>query len=286
MKSTDQKPEWSRARGLLADLKSAARRSLSAQILLGKELLLLKKKLGFVGSGRRPKEKPQVAVIVRNWDQWCRSELGISADTGDRYIACFDYALSRAKACKTNEPEAFRLLVTPAAELTGDELDSLAAHVGRLVKWDGAAERPLTQAQILEELGIVKPSKKLEGGDTSAFKKGDRQMTLEEWAKESFEQIPMKFDDLESEILRIKGSPLYAEVLTSLELDSPDAVASLVGIKESLQSVLDKAKACLERVLKGDLAKMLETVEGAIEEKMHGPAPKRSRKKTSHVASK
>lgn len=272
MKTSDQKSEWSRVRGLLADLKSATRRSLSAQVLLGKELLNLKRKLGFAGSGRRLIEKPQAAVFVREsrtWKAWCEAELGISDDTANRYIACFESALKRAKSRNAKEPEACRLLEIPSAELTGDELERLAACIDRLVDSE-------TQVGLLEELGIVKPSNKLAGGDTSAFQNPPRQMTLEEWAKESFQQIPREFDKLEREIFRVKDAPEYRLLLQELPIDSPeDGATSLMGIKE-----------CLERVLGGGLAKILTDVNAAIEAKMYGTAPKRSRKKSSPLVSK
>lgn len=268
MKTSDQESEWSRCRGLLADLKSATRRSLSAQVLLGKELLLLKKKLGFEGSGRRPKEKPQSAVFVRNFRQCCEEELGISDDSGNRWIACFEAALKRAKARKSKEPEACRLLEIPAAELTGDELEKLAACVDQLV--DGE-----TQAGLLEELGIVKPSSKTTGGDTSEFQTPPRHLTLGEWATETFQKIPREFDKLEREIFRIKDAPEYRLLLLELPIDSPDdGAASLMGIKE-----------CLERVLGGGLAKILTDIDSAIDAKMHGTPPKR-RKNSQTLISK
>jgi hypothetical protein len=272
MKTTDQKPEWSRARGLLAELKSATRRSLSAQILLGKELSGLKRKLGFTHGGDRKGSSPHVADLIgepRTWKKWCESELQISDDTAARWVQCFEAALKRAKVRKAKEPEAGRLLEIPAAELTGDELELLAAVVDRLVDQD-------TQAGLLEELGIVKPSKKLEGGDTSAFKKGERQMTMGEWAKEVFQRIPREFDELERGIFRIKDAPEYRLLLQELPIDSPeDGAASLMGIKE-----------CLERVLGGGLAKILADVESAIETKMHGTPPKRSRRNLATTSSK
>ena len=285
MKTTDIKSELSRARNLLEALKSSVRWSLSAQILLGRELAFIKKKLGFTPGGDRKGSSHHSGDLIRSWPDWLKQELGISPTTAVRYVACFEYARGRANAHKAKAPEAFRLLETSPDLSTEDDWHALAEHLEGLVKGDDEAN-PLTQAQIMEELGMVKPSNKIKGGDTSGSKKPVRQMTLAEWAKESFEKIPMKFDDLESEIFRIKGSPLYTDVLKSLELDSPDAVASLMGIKEGLQRVLDQAKACLERVLKGDLAKMMETVEVAIAEKMHGTPPKRSRRNLATSGSK
>lgn len=284
MKNTAQNPEWSRARGLLADLNKAARIGVSAQILLGKELSVFKRKLGFthgskerfssqvdtcpLGSFQRVTEKE----TPKTWEQWCQAELGISYKTADRYIACFEYALGRAKAHKAKVPEAFRLLVTPAAELTGDELERLAEHVSRLVMSEGLDGQPLTQRQILEELGIVKPAPRV-GGDTSAFKKPGRQMTLGEWATHIFEKIPREFDELERGIFRIKDAPDYRLLLQELPLDSPeDGAISLMGIKE-----------CLERVLSGGVGKILTDVESAIEGRMLGDLPKkRTRKLSNH----
>jgi hypothetical protein len=253
---------------LLAELKSATRRSLSAQILLGKELSSLKRKLGFLGSGRREKESRQIGDF-KSWDQYCQGELGIPDRTADRYVQCYEAALKRAKVRKSNEPEACRLLEIPAAELTGDELERLATCVDRLVDQD-------TQAGLLEELGIVKPSKKLEGGDTSAAAKPARHMTMGEWATETFQRIPREFDELERSIFRIKDAPDYRILLQELDLDSPeDGAISLMGIKE-----------CLERVLGGGLAKILADVESAIEAKMHGTPPKRSRRNLATSANK
>lgn len=270
MKSTDQTSEWSRARGLLADLKSATRRSLSAQILLGKDLASLKRKLGFTPGGDRKGSSRQIGDLIRTWPEWCAKELeGTSDRTADRWIQCFEAALKRAKARKSKEPNACRLLEIPAAELTGDELEQLETCVDRLVDQD-------TQAGLLEELRIVKPSNKLTGGDTSASAKPARQMTLEEWAKETFQRIPREFDELERDIFRIKDAPEYRLLLQELPIDSPeDGAASLMGIKE-----------CLERVLGGGLAKILKDVESAIDAKMHGTPPKRSRRKLITTSSK
>ena len=261
--STPAAPDWTRAKGLLADLKSSARRALAAQVLLGKELATCKCRLGFI-QGRHVISR-QIGESSKNWDQWCQSELQIPARTTDRWIQCFFAALKRAKARKSKEPEACRLLEIPAAELTGDELEALAKHVGRLVDHD-------TQAGLLEELGIVKNTK-LEGGATKSAKKDHAQMTLQDWATEIFSRIPREFAELEREIFRVKDAPDYRILLQELPIDSPeDGKTSLRGIKE-----------CLERVLSGGLAKVLQDVDSAIEAKMHGTPPKRKRRKSSLI---
>ncbi|RYG95365.1 MAG: hypothetical protein EON58_14310, partial [Alphaproteobacteria bacterium] len=98
MKSQKPNTDWTRAKGLLAELKSATRRSLSAQVLLGKELRFLKKKMGFQrGDADRFSSKPAQCGFgdfqrvtenetPKTWEKWCQAELGISDDTADRYL--------------------------------------------------------------------------------------------------------------------------------------------------------------------------------------------------------
>ena len=259
MSNSNLNPEWDRARAFRDDLKAATRQSLTAQILFGREAGYLKKKLGFI-QGRHLISR-QRGDSLKTWAEWCDIELVLPDRTVDRYIQCFESALTRAKAWKSKKPEAYRLLENPAAELAGDESERLVAYIDCLVEGD-------TQAGLLEELGIVKPSNKTPGGDTSAFKKPARQMTLEEWAKESFQRIPREVDELERGIFRIKDAPEYRLLLQELPIVSPEEGAtSLMQIKE-----------CLERVLSGGLANILADVEAAIESKMHGTPPKRSRR--------
>ncbi len=254
--TTPGDPSWSRAKGLLKDLNSAARNSVAAQILLGKELDHIRKKLGFTHGGDRKGSSPQRAVLIgspRTWKEWCQEELGISDDTANRYVACFGYALDRAKAQKSKDPEAFRLLATHAAVLTGDELELLAVHVGCLVKPDRADESPLTQSQILEELGIKKPSRALTGGDTSASQK-PRPVTSADLAVVLFPAITRGLDAVRKTISNVRYCSDYRMILEELDLDSPeDEKPSLMGIKNSL-----------EEVLKGDLPQILKDIEDAI----------------------
>lgn len=284
MTTPDQQPEWSRARGLLAEFKTAARKGVSAQILLGKELSLLKKKLGFThGSQNRFSPKSAQSALgvsqgvteieePKTWDQWCQAELGVTRHAVDRWIACFEYALGRAKAHKADLPEAFRLLVTPAVELTGDELELLAEHVGRLVRWD-EHDSPLTQTRILEELAILKTPHRLTGGDTSEHKKMTEQQTFEFYAVECFAPLHRGVDDLERHIFNTKDRPSYKILMEKLPLTAGPDAPSLYGIKENL-----------ERILHGGLATVLKDVETAIQARMHGPAPKRIRKKPPTTA--
>lgn len=271
MKTPDQNSEWSRARGLLVEFKSAARKGVSAQILLGKELALLKKKLGYLGKNAARGPEGQFVPPGKTWDQWCQEQLGVCSKTADRYIACFDYALRRAKAHKAKNPEALRLLVTPAAELTGDELDLLAAHVGHLVEHFGADGKSLTQSQILDELGISKAPRTLIGGDTSEHRKATDDEVTGFYANTLFGRIRREMEAMEKSIFRTIDHQAYQILLAKLPLNSPDPEApTLIGIKESL-----------EQVFTGRLARVLEDVKSAIEAKMQGPPPKRAVRKSS-----
>lgn len=288
MEAPEKQSEWSRARGLLADLKTAARKSVSAQILLGKELSLLKKKLGFT-HGSQKRFSPKTAdcglgdlqgvtenETPKTWVKWCESQLSISDDTADRYIACFEYALERAKVQKSKEPEAFRLLVTPADELTGDELELLADHVGRLVRWDDGNSGHLTQSRILAELGIVKTPKGLQGGDTSGSRKPTDEQSVKVWAHTVFGRMVREYDGFGKSFFRAKDAPDYRLLLSQLPIDSPDeGEPSLIGIKE-----------CLEGILNGVLSEALKDVNSTIEAKMHGTPPKSRRKKALTTSSK
>lgn len=163
--ASPKKPDWSRARGLHSELLSSVRRSLAAQVLIGKELKALKIREGIVRGKNQWVERPSPT-----WEARCREELGITSKTGDRWIDLFDAALERAKQHKKTEPEALRLLLIPADELDGNELDALAACVDRLVEND-------TQAGLLEELGIVKAPGLRPGGPSPVKSGGD--LTLE-----------------------------------------------------------------------------------------------------------
>lgn len=247
IQTTPAAPDWSRAKGLLADLNSAVRRSLSAQVLLGKELATIKARLGFTHG--RNRWTPQIAVS-RNWGEWCTAELGISDDTANRWIRCFEAALKKAKARKSKEPKACRLLEIPADELNGDELAALAELIQGLVVGE-------TQAGLLEELRIVKPSNTTPGGNTSNNSGNGTQAAFEQMVFDLFSEITSGFGQLEKKIFRGRSRAEFQAMLEWIPLASDDKDApSLYAIRDSLLGVLD-----------GELPKMIEAVESTIKEK-------------------
>lgn len=246
--TTSPSPDWTRAKGLLSELQSAVRRSLSAQVLLGKELAAIKKRLGFQGSGRREKENGHDVAFL-SWDQWCQKELEICSRTANRWIQCFEVALKRAKVRKRKEPQAARLLEIPADELTGDELEQLAQMVQGLVAGD-------TQAGLLEELGIVKRPHVLKGGDTSQFRK-DPQAIFDQMMIDAFSEITRGLGQLEKRIFQERNRAEFQAMLDFIPLASEEENAPcLYAIRDSLTAVFD-----------GELPKMIEAVNQTIKEK-------------------
>jgi hypothetical protein len=262
---TPAAPDWTRAKGLLADLNSAVRRSLSAQVLLGKELSSIKKRLGFILGHNQ--WVPQVAEPSKSWGAWCKAELGVSVDTGDRWIRCFDAALKRAKARKAREPKACRLLEIPADELTGDELAALAEVIQGLVDGD-------TQAGLLEELRIVKPANPTPGGDTSNKSGNGDQVAFEQMVFDLFSEITSGLGQLEKKIFRGRSRAEFQAMLEWIPLASDDKNSPcLYAIRDSLRGVLD-----------GELPKMIEAVESTIREKESPGMPaKRGRGKLTNA---
>jgi hypothetical protein len=162
MKSPVETPaavDWSRAMALLADLKTAVRRSLAAKVLLGKELEANQKKLGFTrGDARRFSPKPQIAVLGETgptWGDWCKAELGISDDTAGRYIKCFLAVKAKAK----DHAETLRLLETPSEKLRSDELAALAARAGQLVCFETESSLIKELQELRDQTRGKKPSK-------------------------------------------------------------------------------------------------------------------------------
>lgn len=275
MKSNSQQTavDWSRAKTLHSDLKSHARLSLAGQILLGKELVSLKKKLGFTRGGDRHGTNGPNGHCVRlignasTWEELCISELGVSDRTVRRWVQCFQTALERSKrnlkSAKDAEARklwnaACRLLEIPAEELTGDELEEL----GRIVEHVAADE---TQASLLADLGKEKthqvPTNPM--GKTGSPGRTMAIMTAESLYHQ-FEELTRAFDDKKQAVELMSG-------IADLPLADPDP--------EKL--TLFKFKGMLEDILHGKVVgKLVKMVDDAIESQSHatGKAPKSPRR--------
>lgn len=147
-------PAWDSARQYLAGVQQALRLSIAGQVLVGMELMTLKKDLGFTHGGDR-RSSGQSVQLNRTWSEWVTAELGISYKTADRMILMFDAARARLKKIgHTGDlpggTKKLALIVdSRPATLTTEDREKLAAVVERIT--DGA-----TQADLLEELKLVK----------------------------------------------------------------------------------------------------------------------------------
>jgi hypothetical protein len=241
-------PDWSRARSIMDGIKTAMRLSLAGQVLMGHELLTLKSALGFVGRGG-DRSKPQTAVLPsmnRTWDDWCRSELGISPDTADRMIETYEAAKSRIAKLGGDQHLAL-LLETPPAKLTDEDRNVLGTMVDKLV-WGE------TQSSLLEEFRIVKRTQNLEGGDTSKHKqKIDPNAAAQQLAFAFFSPIPSTLAKLDKTIGNLRHHSDYQGFLHTLPLTSstPEQI-SLSSLESTLQTALE-----------GDLVKALDDIRAA-----------------------
>lgn len=143
-------PDWSRARRMLADIKTLVRLTIGGQILFGRELQTLKIELGFAGRGGDRRSKPNARVWksdTRTWQQWCESELGISVQGADNFIACFEAAKLKLK--DGGDTKLLTLMQTHPAKLSEKQCTALALMVDK-IHWAD------TQRELLESLRIFK----------------------------------------------------------------------------------------------------------------------------------
>jgi hypothetical protein len=254
-----QPPSWDRARFLLSRIKTAIRLSIAGQVLLGMELLTLKTELGFLGSGRR-KEKPQVAVfksLNRTWEDWCNSELAISADTADRKIELYEAAKARVRKLGGNDKLA-GLLETHPAKLTEEDEKILGDMVNKLV--DGESQRSL-----LEELKIAKVHVALKGGDTSTHQP-KKPANAEQLVFAIFAPVEETITKAARAVENLRLGPDYQRLLYALPLVSPEPG------KPSLTAL----EAQLEAALTGDIARALEEIRAVKAARMANPEAKAS----------
>jgi hypothetical protein len=156
-------PTWDRARAILGGITLALRLSIAGQVMLGFELLELKKALGFLGSGSNRREKPQVADS-KSWAEWVKAELEISVDSADRMINMWKAAVPRLKKLG-GIPVLIDILERSPADLDAIQRQTLEAGVAKIT--DGESQKSL-----LEELRLVKRYDTSGiGGDTSAHRK-------------------------------------------------------------------------------------------------------------------
>ena len=216
-------PSWERARQILERIKLHLRLSIAEQAMLGFELLDLKTKLGFMGSGRR-KEKGQ-DVSFKTWEQLVKAEMEISDKTADRMIETYHAAKARLKKLG-GQPKILAILDKPASDLTAVERQTVQALVAKIT--DGA-----TQKELLEELKLVKIfDHNGIGGDTSQHPKKD---------KKNLGQLAFAFfSPLAKDLRNICTHPDRDKFFTVLAKEEPE---KLHEMETSLESALHAVRA-------------------------------------------
>jgi hypothetical protein len=153
--TTELHPAWDSARQYLAGVQQALRLSIAGQVLIGMELMQIKKDLGFTHGNNKGGPRGQFVHTERTWAEWVTAELGVSYKSADRMILMFDAARSRIKKIgHTGDlPGGSKKLAlicdARPATLSPEDREKLAAVVERIT--DGAS-----QSELLEELRLVK----------------------------------------------------------------------------------------------------------------------------------
>lgn len=245
---------WDHARRLVAHIKHGFRVAIAAQILAGQEILANKIALGFHGSGRKKKSLLIARAgksLNRTWDDWCKSELGISSDTADRLILTFEAATDRLRRLGGHD-RAVKLLSTSPEQLDEEARKTLSTLVDKL-------EWPDSQAALLAEFReISKQHKALEGGATPK----PPQLDAEQLAFAFFSKVPEVVDKSVRALTNVMASPDYQALLHKLPVraSTPDEIG------------LEDLKDTLEGVMKGDLARLLADVKQALDARLQSQA--------------
>jgi hypothetical protein len=236
-------PRWDRARKMWAECQASFWRTIEGMVMLGGELLDLRKSLSFEGSGGGRKSNPQVVGLQRTWSDWCETELQISDETSRRYIKCFEAVQARAKRIK-DDSLPIHLLGTPAGELADQDRNVLRTIITTLINGD-------SQQALLQELRINKPSKPLNGGDTSAARKANLAKLTPEIASRlwmaDWNRMAKSAKSINA-FSRRQDLEMWLHLIP-LRSDSP-AVIGLVEYRGKLATILEEAKEDIEAILK------------------------------------
>jgi hypothetical protein len=263
-------PEWERARALLEGVYLTARRCLAGQVFLGRELLSLKRDLGFEGGGRRITAR----AGIKSWGDYTRAELGISDDMADRAIAAYKVIRHRGETALGDDSEEFRLLIAPPCSLAPAEQKKLQKAIGELIRGDDS------QRSLLRELRMINAPFKQDGGDTSAAKKPAKQDSPALVASVPFRELFNDLEETEHEISRLRRHSDLDGYLYLLPLvtDDPDKITGLLDYRQSFERVRSEIEA--------GLGVLSEKIAAAVESKMQGDTPRPARPKKTNTRKK
>lgn len=255
--TTELHPAWDNARTYLTGIKQAVRLSIAGQVLLGMELMSLKKDLGFThGSQSRFSPSGQSVHLEdskpRTWSEWVTAELGISYKTADRMIMMWDSARSRIKRIgHTGDlPGGTKKLAlicdARPATLSEEDKQKLAAVVEKITDGD-------TQKDLLAELNLIKKHVPLPGGDTSAHRK-DKPSEEEMMGQLAFRFFLPIAEGLQS----LRTSPDREAFLHTVPLHSSEAgQISLTSLENDMEAALHDIRAAKKARMKPTTGKVI-----------------------------
>lgn len=229
--TADLHPSWDHARSILAGVKQALRMSIAGQVLLGQELIALRKDLGYTHGGDRRSSGHDVHLKYSSWSDWVSGELGVSYKTADRFIAMADAAKARLKKIghtgdlPGGTKKLALILDARPSTLNEDDRQRLADVVEKITCGT-------SQKELLEELKMVKHAERPQiGGDTSAHRKESEGMSVEQLA---FTFLCPLADDLRRTIT----SPQLPTYLSNLPLDGEDGELTLATLETQTRELL------------------------------------------------
>jgi hypothetical protein len=216
-------PSWDLCRQLIGNIKLHFRLAICYQVMTGFELAVLKKELGFSGSGRR-KENPHDGPF-KSWEKWLDDELGIGETTAERWISMADVVKPRLKKLGGNA-KLLAIAESSPSQLDAIQRQTLEALVAKVTDGD-------SQKDLLEELKLVKIHDTSGiGGDTSGHGKKDAP---------NLGQLAFKFfAPFAKSVSGIAIHPQRDAMLAHLAADSPQ---QLLDMELSHETALDAIRA-------------------------------------------
>ncbi|MFU8894031.1 MAG: hypothetical protein ACNA8L_10420 [Luteolibacter sp.] len=241
--TTELHPSWDTARQYLAGTQQAFRLAIAGQVLLGMELMAIKKDLGYTHGANKGGPSGQFVHTGRTWSEWVTAELGISYKTADRMILMWDAARARIKKIGhtvgdlPGGTKKLALIVDARpSTLAEEDRERLSAVVERIT--DGT-----TQAALLEELRLVKrhaPPPDTTGIDNRTKKQSEdpvEQMAFNFWLGGG------------NQIMEIRASG--SQYLNMLPIESSDPEKpSLRTLRAETAALLDDIEAAINANLK------------------------------------
>ena len=212
--------------------------SVAGQVLLGQELIQIKKDMGFQLGNNQHGRIGHNVQSSKTWPQLVEEKLGISYKTADRMIDCFEAAKARIKkigaqgTLPAGSQKLTLLFTARPASMSEADREMLAKVVDKLVDGD-------TQKDLLQELKVVKCHVPLPGGDTSAHRKEKPVIPMAQLAFAFFSPVATGLRELRSD-------PSHEAYLHSLDIISSEEDAiTLTSLRVDLEAELAAVKAAL-----------------------------------------